>query len=65
MWGGIVALLNDARLEAGKPPMGYTHIHMRLHTPLPRNTYRFINPWLYSLEGALTDVTTGNNKGRF
>ncbi|KAI9064942.1 subtilisin-like protein [Trametes sanguinea] len=47
MFASVVALLNDARLNAGQSPLG------------------FINPLLYSAEGAaaLNDITSGSNPG--
>lgn len=43
--GGIIGLLNDARLAAGKTPLG------------------FLNPLLYEVGSAFTDITAGTNPG--
>ncbi|KAJ3494975.1 hypothetical protein NLG97_g3723 [Lecanicillium saksenae] len=44
-FAAIVALLNDALITEGKPPLG------------------FLNPWLYSVESGLRDVTHGAATG--
>jgi tripeptidyl-peptidase-1 len=43
--GGVIGLLNDARLAAGKTPLG------------------FLNPLLYEVGSAFTDITAGTNPG--
>lgn len=47
--GGIVALLNDARISQGKSPLGFL------------NPFLYGNAVLKSV--ALNDITTGNNPG--